>query len=54
MEEERHSRLQDNNLLLINFCTQILCYAVVTIFVLLRLIVRINLRQPFTIEDGMY
>lgn len=54
MQEETHSRLQDNSLLLINFFTQIICFTVVTFFVFLRLIVRIRLRQPVTIEDGMY
>lgn len=46
--------LTDNSLLQVNLSTQILCIALVTPVVILRLIIRKRLRQPFSVEDGMY
>lgn len=56
MPDKRQGRagLTDNGLLRVNLSTQILCIALVTPVVILRLIIRKRLRQPFSVEDGMY
>lgn len=55
MPDKRQGRtgLADNGLLQVNLATQILCITLVTTVVILRLIIRKRLYQPFSVEDGM-
>ncbi|OJJ07932.1 hypothetical protein ASPVEDRAFT_155667 [Aspergillus versicolor CBS 583.65] len=53
MPDKRQGRtgLADNGLLQVNLATQILCITLVTPVVILRLIIRKRLYQPFSVED---
>lgn len=46
--------LPDNPLLQVNLSTQILCYILVTLPVVLRLVIWRELGRPFGAEDGIY
>ncbi|BCS27674.1 uncharacterized protein APUU_60722S [Aspergillus puulaauensis] len=50
-KSQGRTRLTDNSLLQVNLSTQILCIALVTPVVILRLIIRKRLKQPFSVED---
>jgi hypothetical protein len=51
-DEEGLRGLSENQLRQINFSTQILCYTLVTFFVILRLFLQRRLGKPLSVDDG--